>query len=107
MVPQPNALRIPLAIAVARQDGAMAAFINSWIELKRQDGTLDRLYRQWILGADAVARAPRWSIIRNVLHWVRSAIAAGFFWPTIFAHVCYAPLPLFPPGVSVPFQTRI
>ena len=71
VVPQPNALRIPLAIAVARQDGAMAAFINSWIELKRQDGTLDRLYRHWILGADAVAREPRWSIIRNVLHWVR------------------------------------
>ena len=71
VVPQPNPIRIPLAFAVGRRDAGFAAFLNSWIELKRQDGTLDLLYRHWILGADAVARQPRWSIMRDILHWVR------------------------------------
>jgi ABC-type amino acid transport substrate-binding protein len=71
VVPQPNPIRIPLAFAIARRDAAFAAFLNSWIDLKRQDGTLDLLYRHWILGTDAVARQPRWSIMRDVLHWVR------------------------------------
>jgi hypothetical protein len=38
--------------------------------LKRKDGTLDVLYRYWILGQNAAPQRPRWSVIRNVLHWV-------------------------------------
>lgn len=29
------------------------------------------LFRYWILGQDRRGRRPRWSITRNVLHWVR------------------------------------
>jgi len=58
-------------VGIGRRDVQMEAFVNSWIELKRNDGTLDRLYRHWILGADAVERGPRWSIMRNVLHWLK------------------------------------
>jgi ABC-type amino acid transport substrate-binding protein len=61
---------VPLAYPIARNDQALAAFVNTWIELKRKDGTLDRLYRYWILGQDPAARQPRWSVIRNVLPWV-------------------------------------
>jgi Na+/H+-dicarboxylate symporter/ABC-type amino acid transport substrate-binding protein len=71
VVPQPDPIRVPLAFAVARHDVALATFVNSWIDLKKQDGTLDMLYRHWILGADAVRPVPRWSIMRNVLHWAR------------------------------------
>ena len=71
VVPQPNPIKIPLAFGIGRRDVRMEAFVNSWIELKRNDGTLDRLYHHWILGADAVERGPRWSIMRNVLHWVK------------------------------------
>jgi hypothetical protein len=28
------------------------------------------LYDYWILGKNAVPKPPRWSVIRNVLHWV-------------------------------------
>jgi hypothetical protein len=28
------------------------------------------IYDHWILGKTANQRQPRWSIIRNVLHWV-------------------------------------
>jgi Na+/H+-dicarboxylate symporter len=48
----------------------VAAFINTWIDLKKKDGTLDALYRYWILGQDPAARPVRWSVIHNVLHWV-------------------------------------
>ena len=49
---------------------AMASFLSGWIELKRKDGTLQALYDHWVLGLDADARGPRWSVIRDVLHWV-------------------------------------
>jgi len=70
VVPQPTPIKVPLAFAIARHDLELAAFVNSWIDLKRKDGTLDRIYRHWILGADAVPRKPRWSIVRDVLHLV-------------------------------------
>ena len=70
VVPGPNPIRVPLAFAIGKRDERFASFINTWIALKRKDGTLDAAYKHWILGQDAVARQPRWSIIRNVLHWV-------------------------------------
>ena len=70
VVPEPGIVKIPLAYPVARRDHEFAAFLNTWIELKRRDGTIDALYGHWILGKQAVKRQPRWSIMRNVLHWV-------------------------------------
>jgi ABC-type amino acid transport substrate-binding protein len=70
VVPEPGTFKIPLAYPVARRDKDFAAFLNTWIELKRRDGTIDALYGHWILGKQAGKREPRWSIMRNVLHWV-------------------------------------
>jgi ABC-type amino acid transport substrate-binding protein len=70
VVPEPGIVKIPLAYPLARHDQAFATFINTWIDLKRKDGTLDTLYRYWILGQTQSGRTERWSIIRNVLHWV-------------------------------------
>ena len=44
--------------------------MNSWLTLKRLNGTLEQLYDYWILGIDPRDKAPRWSVIRNVLCWV-------------------------------------
>ncbi len=71
VVPEPDIIKVPLAYPLAPNDGAWATFINTWIELKRRDGTIDALYRHWILGRGAVEQKPRWSVVRNVLHWVR------------------------------------
>ena len=71
VVPEPGILKVPLAYPIAKRDQAFASFINTWIELKRKDGTIDTLYEHWVLGRDATARQPRWSIIRDVLHWVK------------------------------------
>ena len=70
VVPEPGSVKIPLAYPIARHDQAFAAFVNTWIDLKRKDGSFDAAFQYWILGKSAAARKPRWSIIRNVLHWV-------------------------------------
>jgi Na+/H+-dicarboxylate symporter/ABC-type amino acid transport substrate-binding protein len=71
VVPMPDPIKVPLAYPVARRDEQWASFVNMWIELKKRDGTIDALYRHWILGQNAVTRRPRWSVIRDVLHWVK------------------------------------
>jgi Na+/H+-dicarboxylate symporter/ABC-type amino acid transport substrate-binding protein len=70
VVPEPGVVKIPLAYPLAGGDPNWAYFLNTWIELKRRDGTIDALYGHWILGKQAGKRQPRWSIMRNVLHWV-------------------------------------
>jgi Na+/H+-dicarboxylate symporter/ABC-type amino acid transport substrate-binding protein len=70
VVPEPGLVKVPLAYPIGRHDQAFAGFVNTWIDLKKKDGTLDALYRYWILGQDPAARPARWSVIRNVLHWV-------------------------------------
>ena len=69
VVPGPDPIRVPLGSPIGKRDERFANFINSWIMLKRKDGTLDAVYKHWILGQDAAQRQPRWSIVRNVLHW--------------------------------------
>jgi Na+/H+-dicarboxylate symporter/ABC-type amino acid transport substrate-binding protein len=71
VVPQPGLLSIPLTYAVARGDRELVDFVNAWIELKKKDGTDQRLYDYWILGRGAVEKKPRWSLIRNVFHWIK------------------------------------
>jgi Na+/H+-dicarboxylate symporter/ABC-type amino acid transport substrate-binding protein len=70
VVPEPGVIKIPLAYPLAGGDPNWAYFLNTWIELKRRDGTIDALYSHWILGKQAGKRQPRWSIMRDVLGWV-------------------------------------
>ena len=70
VVPGPDPIRVPLAYPIGKRDQSLAAFVNTWIALKRKDGTLDATYKYWILGQETARRQPRWSIVRNVLHWV-------------------------------------
>jgi Na+/H+-dicarboxylate symporter/ABC-type amino acid transport substrate-binding protein len=68
-IPHPLELRLPLAYPVARHDLQMARFLGLWIDLKRKDGTIQAFYNHWILGKDAKAHQPHWSVLRNVLGW--------------------------------------
>jgi hypothetical protein len=70
VVPEPDLIKVPLAYPMSRRGDRWETFVNTWIELKRRDGTIDKLYRHWILGQDALTKRPRWSIVRDVLHWV-------------------------------------
>ncbi|MGD8267527.1 MAG: hypothetical protein PVF55_05125 [Desulfobacterales bacterium] len=52
--------------------------ISRWIELnQKNDLDFQSLYDHWILGLSAEERKPRWSVIRNVLHWVECRFRAG------------------------------
>ncbi len=62
--------RLPAAYALPKGDLEMVQFVSNWIDLKRKDGTIDRLYEYWMLGGAARASTPRWSILRDVLHWI-------------------------------------
>jgi ABC-type amino acid transport substrate-binding protein len=70
VVPSGTRVRIPLGYPVAARDETFASFINTWIELKRKDGTMEALFDYWVKGLRAVPAQPRWSIIRDVLHWI-------------------------------------
>ena len=71
VVPQPRPQKVPLAYVIAGRDQALTGVVNTWIDLKRRDGTVDELFAHWILGQQAAPKQPRWSIVRNVLHLVR------------------------------------
>jgi len=45
-------------------------FVNQWLNLKRQSGFTEAQTNYWIKGKPIPSKEPRWSIIRNVLHWV-------------------------------------
>jgi Na+/H+-dicarboxylate symporter/ABC-type amino acid transport substrate-binding protein len=69
-IPQPDVLATPISIGMAHDAKTLADFINAWLRLKREDKTIDQLYKYWILGAGAEPRQPRWSVVRDVLGWV-------------------------------------
>jgi ABC-type amino acid transport substrate-binding protein len=70
VVPQPDPISIPAVYPIARKDQYLVDFIDAWLELKKRDGTVDAVFEYWILGKGATRKTQRWSIIRNVLHWV-------------------------------------
>jgi ABC-type amino acid transport substrate-binding protein len=68
-VAHPRITAVPMGYPLPRGETDMIEFVNTWIELKRKDGTIESLYDYWILGKEAEKKQPRWSVIRNVLHW--------------------------------------
>jgi ABC-type amino acid transport substrate-binding protein len=70
VVPRGGAVKVPLAYPLPRGETEFARFVNVWLDLKRADGTDQRVFEHWILGEGARPSEPRWSVIRDVLHWV-------------------------------------
>lgn len=62
----------PVAYVVARNNIELHLFLNSWLELQHSSGYVDTLYNYWILGQNAQPSQPRWSVIKDVLGWVKS-----------------------------------
>jgi ABC-type amino acid transport substrate-binding protein len=71
VVPLPDPIAVPVAYAVARGDHDMLEFLNIWLGLKKRDGTIKKINDHWILGKGAGKQEPRWSVVRDVLHWVK------------------------------------
>ena len=56
--------------AIGANDAAMREFLQHWVALRKKDGTMQEYYDHWILGKTSRAKRPRWSVIRDILHWV-------------------------------------
>jgi ABC-type amino acid transport substrate-binding protein len=70
VVPQPLNVKVPLGYPLPRGDKEWSDFISTWVKLGQKNGTVDSLFEHWIRGGGAKSTEPRWSIIRDVLHWV-------------------------------------
>ncbi len=70
VVPRPT-IFFHISYAVARGNDDLLDSFNTWLMAEQSDGTVERLYQHWALGGAADSKkAPRWSVIRNVLGWV-------------------------------------
>jgi len=70
VVPKPTVF-FPVAYAVALGNDKLLNAFNAWLVVEKSKGIVDQLYRYWMLGEAAEKqKPPRWSVIRNVLHWV-------------------------------------
>jgi Na+/H+-dicarboxylate symporter/ABC-type amino acid transport substrate-binding protein len=63
-------LFIDVGYAVARGEVDLANYFNAWLAGAKNQGIIDAFYRYWMLGQVDKTQPPRWSIIRDVLHWV-------------------------------------
>ncbi len=70
VVPQPLSYKVPLGYPLPKGDEAWILFVSEWTLLRQKNGTVQSLFDHWISGAGAEAQHPRWSVIRDVLHWV-------------------------------------
>ncbi len=57
-----NALVFPLASSTIWK-----RYIDNWIELRKKDGTIQRLYSQWILGREYKKKEKAWSVWDNII----------------------------------------
>lgn len=69
VVPKGLKLKAPVAFALPKGQVDYTQFINTWLELKQENGFQQKVYEFWILGENPKAKKPRWSVIRDVLGW--------------------------------------
>ena len=50
-------------------DTELLTFFNAWLLNVQGNGTVDTLYRYWMLGELGETQPPRWSIAHNLLGW--------------------------------------
>ena len=70
VVPQPTLWRVPQGYATAKGNFELSEYLDGWVATQKQMGSFQRAYNYWILGEGAKQKRPRWSVVRNVLHWV-------------------------------------
>jgi ABC-type amino acid transport substrate-binding protein len=70
VVPKP-AFFVALGYLAARGNQSVTTALNAFLVAVKSQGTVDALYRYWMLGEAAKKDKPaRWSVIRDVLEWV-------------------------------------
>lgn len=70
VIPKGLDARVPVGFVVPAAQEEFRAFLNNWLDVNIKVGMVEDIYQHWILGEGPSSRPPRWSIIRDVLHWV-------------------------------------
>jgi len=70
VVPQQTQVKVAMGYPSPRGDAEWSGFISTWVEMNSKNGVVDKLFQHWIGGGGAKPKEPRWSVIRDVLHWV-------------------------------------
>jgi Na+/H+-dicarboxylate symporter/ABC-type amino acid transport substrate-binding protein len=65
-----NFYKIMLAYPVDIDEESFLNIVNHWIDMEEEYGGLDEKYNYWILGEGAQREQDRWSVVKDVLHWV-------------------------------------
>ncbi len=65
VVPEPH-IKANAALAMPL-DADFIDFVNSWLQMKKTSGIINKLYDKWILGKKVKQKKLRWSIGRDVL----------------------------------------
>ena len=68
-IPEP-AVHLPAAFPLPHAEEDLEDYMEVWLTIRQKDGTVQRLYDYWVLGRSDRPDEPRWSVIRDVLHWV-------------------------------------
>ncbi|GGA64478.1 ABC transporter substrate-binding protein [Neiella marina] len=61
----------PVAFALARRNQDLLNYVNNWLDMVRAYGFIDKQYDYWIQGHGATPEQSRWSIIKDVLGWIK------------------------------------
>jgi len=70
VVPENSQARVPMAYPLPGGDQEWSRFIDTWLDISTKTGAVNNLFDHWIGGGGAIIKEPRWSVIRDVLHWV-------------------------------------
>jgi len=54
---------------VAKGDDNFLKTVNYWLQVEKETGSLNKKYDYWILGKNIEEIEPRWSVLKDVLHW--------------------------------------
>jgi ABC-type amino acid transport substrate-binding protein len=68
-IPKGFHLKIPVAFKLPAGELDFVQYVNTWLDLKKENGSVHKTYNYWILGDDPRVKTPRWSVIHNVFGW--------------------------------------
>ena len=71
VVPEFEQPPLYLAYPVKKGEVQWAGFLNNFVTVEKESGAQAQQYEYWVTGKTAVPKSTRWSVVRDVLHWVR------------------------------------
>ena len=69
VIPKGMKLKVPVAFSLPKGEDEYARFMNTWLQLKDENGFQQRVYDYWLLGKNPKAKKARWSVAKDVLGW--------------------------------------